>query len=140
MRAAASASPKRAAGGDWQQIVSAAPTSYDPLTGAAVFDGSTVWRGTFTGITHYTARGQLDPITGDFHGTLRETFAGRASNGARGTLEFDETIDAIASMVKIDARIVDGSRGFAGADGRLRFEGTANAATGGGTYSGWWRL
>lgn len=134
-----------AVSGTWQTIVpvviaSYQPSSPDPTTGTYQGADSTLWQGTWTGVTHYAIRGTANLVSGAGSGTLQETFAGRSSGDGNGTLSFDETytLDAAGHIV-IEARIVDATGDFTGARGRLTFDGTeVGAVTGSGTYRGRW--
>lgn len=131
--------------GTWQEIVPVSMTSYtpsagDPLTGHYQGVGSTLWQGTWTGVTHYTMTGTANLVSGAGSGTLQETFAGRASDGGTGTLDFAESYTiAPDGSLSIQARIVGGTGDFAGAHGSVTFLGHQyGVATGNGTYSGRW--
>jgi hypothetical protein len=50
--------------GSWQQLVNCLFTHYNPLTHAMGCEGSTLWRGTWTGITRYHVEGMYDLLTG----------------------------------------------------------------------------
>jgi hypothetical protein len=134
---AAGAEPVR---GTWQQLVNCAFTHYDPTTRAMGCEGSTLWSGTWNGITHYHVEGTYDPLTGDSSGTLHETFYGADRGGRHGTMTFTEryTLVGATSTIHIDTRMTDATGGFAGARGALSFDGTDNILTGRGTYSGEW--
>lgn len=127
--------------GSWTSLVNCAVTSYDPISKRITCTGSTLWQGTWNGVTEYVLTGTYDPVTGDARGTLRETFRGSASDGSEGTLSFYETLtlDGATSQIHIDAHLVDGSGGFTGAHGEVTFDGIDNPATGNGTYAGWWQ-
>jgi len=128
--------------GNWTQLVNCAITSYNPLTKQATCVGSSMWTGTWTGLTHYVFQGTLDLITGDAQGTLSETFSGTSSSGGTGTLQFQESLTLVGatSTLHIDATLTSGTGDFSGARGSVAFDGTDNLATGFGTYAGWWQL
>jgi hypothetical protein len=136
------AAERVAVSGNWMSIVNCAFTSYDPLTGHMTCVGSTLWTGGLTGVTRYDVTGTYDVLTGNSQGTLHEIFRGHDTAGRRGTITFDEqyVLDGAASKIHIDAAAVAGTGGFAGARGRMTFDGTDNPATGFGTYVGTLRL
>jgi hypothetical protein len=143
LAAAASGPPAAVAEGvegSWQQLVNCAFTHYDPATHAMGCDGSTLWRGTWTGVTHYRVAGTYDLLTGDSSGTFHETFYGHDARGRRGTLSFNDryTITGATSTIHIVGAITGGTGGFVGARGTVRFDGTDNVLTGSGRYSGDW--
>lgn len=139
--AAARAPRKQAVHGHWQTLVACVLTSYDPATKRGSCDGSTLWRGTWTGVTHYTVRGFFDLVTGDASGTIDETFVGTADDGGSGTLRFHErfTLDGATSALHIDAWLLGGAGSFAGSRGFVTFDGRENLVTGRGTYAGTWK-
>jgi hypothetical protein len=126
--------------GSWQQLANCLFTHYDPLGGGFGCEGSSVWQGTWTGVTVYHAEGTYDVLSGDSAGRLQETFRGHDVDGRRGTISFDESYVLVGStsMIHIDARIAGATGGFAGARGAVTFDGTDNVATGFGTYAGRW--
>ena len=140
--ATAEAPPARAepVRGSWGSLVNCLFTNYNPMTGDMRCEGSTLWRGTWTGITHYHVEGTYDVLTGDSAGTLRETFYGSDSTGRRGTLSFAERykLDGAASRIHITAEITGGTGELRDARGVATFDGTNNVAAGYGTYSGEW--
>lgn len=134
-----------AVSGTWQEVVPVSMTSYtpsagDPLNGQYQGVGSTLWQGTWTGVTHYTMQGTANLVTGAGSGTLQETFVGRSTDGGTGTLDFSESYTvAVDGTISIQARIVGGTGDFAGARGSVDFLGHQyGVATGNGTYSGRW--
>jgi hypothetical protein len=137
---AARASHEQPVHGDWQTLVACVMTRYDPATGRGSCDGSTLWRGTWTGVTHYTVRGFFDLVTGDASGTIGETFVGMSDDGGSGTLRFNErfTLDGATSALHIDAWLLGGTGSFAGSRGFVTFDGQENAVFGSGTYAGTW--
>jgi hypothetical protein len=147
-----SQSPAHAAGrtrelasGSWVSLVPVAVTSYqpssaDPLVGTFRGVGSTLWQGTFAGITEYTIGGQVDLLTGAGSGWIHERFSGRSSGGEVGTITFDEryTLDA-TGHIEIRAVVSSGTGDFADASGRLTFDGTSTSvASASGSYGGSW--
>lgn len=126
--------------GQWQQVVNCLFTHYDPTTHAMGCEGSTLWHGTWSGITHYHVEGTYDLLTGDSSGTLHETFYGYDRAGRRGTMTFSEhyTIVGATSALHIAAQITAATGDFAGARGAATFDGSDNLATGSGTYAGEW--
>jgi hypothetical protein len=132
--------------GTWQTIIPASLTSYhpsagDPTTGTYTGVGTTLWRGTWTGVTEYKIQGTANLITAAGSGTLQETFVGRAAGGGRGTLRFVETYTLDETgHVEIRCKITGGSGAFAGSRGSATFVGTElSVATGHGSYSGLWQ-
>jgi hypothetical protein len=124
--------------GRWNGLVSCALTSYDPITHHFVCQGSTLWTGALEGVTYYTISGTINLLTSDSSGTIDEDFVGQGL-GRTGTLHFAETftLDGKTSHIRIDATVVDGTRGFGGTTGHLVFVGTEiSAADGYGTYAG----
>jgi hypothetical protein len=138
--AGAQAAPRAAVHGSWMSLVNCAATGYDPVSKRLTCVGSTLWQGTWNGVTDYVGTATYDALSGDASGTLTETFHGRASDGGRGTLTFFETftIDGATSALHIDAQLLDGSGDFTGARGEVSFDGVDNIAAGNGTYAGWW--
>jgi hypothetical protein len=128
----------------WTEIVPCAPTSFEVSSNATTCIGSTLWTGTWTGVTTYTFDGEIDLITGAGHGTLDETFVGQDDTGRSGTLHLDETVVLVptgvpdTAAISIDMTITGGTDDFAGARGHAVAVGIANLATGGGTFSGRW--
>jgi len=55
------------------------PSSSDPTTGTYTGVGATLWKGTWTGVTHYTISGTANLVTGAGSGELTETFIGQAA-------------------------------------------------------------
>jgi hypothetical protein len=144
--------PVRAAGttdapasGAWVSLVPVAITRYgpsaaNPLVGTFRGVGSTLWRGTFIGITDYTIGGSIDLLTSAGSGWIHERFSGRSSGGDVGTITFDEryTLD-VTGHIHIDAVVVSGTGDFAHASGRLTFDGTSvSAVYASGSYAGSW--
>lgn len=132
--------------GTWQTLVPVTLTSYqpsasDPTTGTYTGVGSTLWQGTWTGVTHYSISGTANLVTGAGSGTLTETFIGRATDAGQGTLDFTETYTLdTAGHLLIRARIIGGTGDFHNAKGAVRFEGMEiGIVTGNGTYSGRWK-
>lgn len=131
--------------GQWQTLVPVTLTSYspstgDPTTGQYEGVGSTLWRGTWTGITTYTIRGNANLVTGAGSGSLTETFVGRSVAGGTGTITFTETytLDS-GGHLRIQARIVGATGDFVRAHGVVTFVGTElGVVTGSGTYNGNW--
>jgi len=140
--AAQSASPVV---GTWQTIVPATITSYqpsasDPTTGTYQGMGSTLWQGTWSGVTYYAIQGTANLVNGAGSGTLRETFVGRSSSGRTGTITFAETyvLDS-GGHAEIRARVVDATGQFTGDHGSVTFVGTMlGVVTGSGIYRGTW--
>jgi hypothetical protein len=132
--------------GTWQEVVPVLTTAYaptsptDPTTGTFDGVGSSLWRGTWNGVTHYTATGTANLVTGAGSGTLDETFVGRSADGGTGTLTFAETFTITdTGAITINARIVKGTQDFIGSKGQVMFTGTQlGAVSGGGSYSGVW--
>lgn len=142
---AVAAPAQHAVSGTWQEIVPVSMTSYtpsagDPLTGQYQGIGSTLWQGTWTGVTHYTMQGTANLVTGAGSGTLQETFVGRSADGGTGTLDFSESYTlTVDGTLSIQARIVGGTGDFARAHGSVAFLGHQyGVATGNGAYSGRW--
>jgi hypothetical protein len=127
--------------GTWTQLVNCAITSYNLATKQATCVGSSVWTGTWTGVTHYSFHGSLDLLAGDAQGTVDETFSGRSADGGTGTLCFHEwlTLTGATSTLYIRAALLSGTGDFTGSTGNATFTGTDNVATGFGTYAGWWQ-
>jgi hypothetical protein len=116
------------------------PSATDPTTGSYEGVGSTLWQGTWTGLTHYAIQGTANLVTGAGSGSLTETFVGRSSDGRRGTIRLGETyvLDA-AGHLRIRARVTDATGQFIGGRGSMTFDGTmVGIATGSGTYRGRW--
>ncbi len=125
--------------GHWANPAPCVFTEYNPLAGDFVCTGSSVWHGSFSGVTTFEARGKMDLVTGDMDGTVKETFVGTAEDGTRGTLEFHETFTIRASEIRIEADIVRGTRGFEGSRGHMTFTGLYPVVGGAGDYTGEWR-
>jgi hypothetical protein len=142
---AASAGPGLNVTGTWQTIVPVTMSSYtpsaaDPTTGSYQGVGSTLWQGTWSGLTDYTIRGTANLVTGAGAGSITETFAGRSSDGKSGTIRFGETyaLDATGHL-RIRARVLDATGQFTGGHGSVTFVGTmVGIATGSGSYRGRW--
>lgn len=143
---ARAAAPEMASG-TWQTIVPVVLTHYqprmltNPTRGTYTGLGSTLWQGTWTGVTHYTIGGTADLVTGAGSGTIDETFTGRSADGGTGTLHFTETyvLDASGSII-IDATIVGATGDFLGSRGQVVFTGTENGVVeGSGRYRGSWQ-
>jgi hypothetical protein len=141
----ASARPAASVAGSWQTVVPVSETSYqpsaaDPTTGTYTGVGSTVWQGTWAGVTHYAAHGTANLVTGAGSGTLQETFVGRSSDGGTGTIDFTETyVLDDGGHISIRARIVHATGDFAGSKGIVAFDGTeVGVVTGSGSYHGRW--
>jgi hypothetical protein len=126
--------------GGWQSVINCIPTGYDPATHKLDCVGSTLWTGTWTGVTAYHILGTFDLLSGSGSGTIRETFVGTSDDGGRGTLEWVErfVVNGATQAIRINARLVDGTADFVGATGRATFVGKSNAVTGSGTYTGHW--
>lgn len=131
--------------GTWQAllpdvITSFEPSGADPTKGAFTAVGSTLWNGSWTGVTTYTVRGTIDLVTNANSGTLAETFTGGSSAAGSGTIDLTETflLDATGHLT-IRTSIVAGSGDFQGSHGRVDFDGhMISIATGSGTYNGRW--
>lgn len=134
--APAQAAPQERLVGRWVGAVPCVPTAIPSVTGSTTCAGSTTWIGGLTGQTHYTYRGTVDLVTGAGRGSIDETFVGRDQAGRVGTLRFAETVVALPTgipdtgSVSIDAVLVDGTGDFAGAAGRLSFNGLINVIAG----------
>lgn len=116
----------------------AAPHPDDPTHADLTCDGSSVWTGTWTGVTEFAVTGEGDVVSNDYSGRLSELFIGTAA-GRRGSLLFHETFRVASGRIRIVAKIVSGSGGFAGSTGTVVFSGTITPATNGfGTYEGHW--
>jgi hypothetical protein len=141
----ASAQPASNVAGTWQAIVPILTTTYqpsptDPTTGSYEGVGSSLWQGTWTGVTYYTSRGTLNVASGAGSGAFDETFAGRSTDGGTGTITFTwtYTVDPHGHIL-FWGRIIDASGDFTGARGTLTAEGTVlGAVSGNGTYHGHW--
>lgn len=129
----------RPATGTWQQLVNCAITGYDLTSKHLTCIGSSLWTGTFSGVTTYTVDATYDLLTGDGHGTIDETFHGRAGD-RHGSLRFLETFTATGATqaMHIDARSVSGTGDLARSRVALVFDGVDNIVTGHGTYAGRW--
>lgn len=137
--APAQAAAREPVSGNWQQLISAVPLSYNPFTHAIDFVGSSLWTGTWTGVTYYRVKGTFDLLTGQGVGDLTETFTGCSADGGHGRLSFVEHLTVgPGGVTHIDTRLVHGTGDFAGTTGAVTFDGTANTVSGSGTYSGWW--
>lgn len=131
--------------GTWQTVVPVVLTSYkpsspDPTTGTFSGVGSTLWQGTWTGLTHYKISGTANLITGAGSGTIQETFTGRSSDGRIGTMSFAETYSLdTTGQLSIQATITNATGELAGEHGVVAFTGKElGAIVGNGTYSGHW--
>lgn len=126
--------------GTWQQLINCAPTSFDAQSKQLTCIGKSLWSGTWSGTTAYTFQGTYDLVTGNSKGTIHEVFTGKASDGTSGTLTFIEhsTINGANNRMHIDAAIVAATGGFTGSTAHVTFDGTDNALTGSGTYTGVW--
>lgn len=126
--------------GNWFNPLPCVFTSLDAATGTFSCTGSSVWKGTWTGVTVFNVTGTLDPATGDSWGTVEEMFVGSADDGTTGTMRFAETytVDGATFEIYVDIDIVDATDGFAGAQGSAVFQGLYPMAGGGGWYHGEW--
>jgi hypothetical protein len=126
--------------GTWQQLVNCAPTDYDPVTGRIHCLGSSMWQGTWTGVTNFEFDGTYDINTGDTQGTARETFHGQASDGTSGDLYVLNHIvaDGETDQFRDEVDILGGTDGFAGSKGHVLFTGRIDETSGGGEYRGKW--
>lgn len=143
----ASATSDRDVEGRWVGLVPCVPTTPESVTTNHVTcTGSTTWAGTWTGVTSYTIDGTFDAFTGAADATVDETFVGRDDQGRVGTLRFAEHLVGTPTgipdtqVLHIDACIIDATGDFAGASGRVSFDGVANLAGGTGTFDGTWKL
>ena len=102
--------------------------------------GASSWRGTWTGLTRYTADGAVNAITGDAHGTVVETFRGRTRDGRSGTLRFDERFAVHGATHRVHRvfEVVGSSGAFARWRGSGVFDGVVAGPAATGTYSGRW--
>ena len=103
---------------------------------------STIWLGGWTGVTHAIAKGTFNLVTGDSTGTISETFYGMATaDRSVGTLKFSEVyrLDGATSTIHIVATMVAATGDFAGATGRVVFDGVELLGLQGqGGYAGTW--
>jgi len=99
-----------------------------------------VWTGGWSGATDFLilARGNL--VTDNIKGSVVEVFVGSGAKGA-GTMTFREKFVLAKGHIRIRARIVEATGGFAGSTGHAVFVGTVTPATNGlGTYRARWHL
>jgi hypothetical protein len=116
-------------------------TAYNPKTGGFSGYGSSMWTGTWTGVTYWTIKGTVNLLTGDSSGTLDETFIGHSADGGTGTLHFLETytVKGATGAFHDDATLVGGSGDFARSRGKVTFDGLdLPTGQGEGTYNGTW--
>jgi hypothetical protein len=127
--------------GDWVDAAPCIPASFDPATGRFSATCSSIWTGTWIGVTKAQLDGTTNLLTGDTTGTIDETFIGRSDDGGTGTLRLRETleVDGNSSTLVIDATIVQGTGDFRGSRGHVTFTGlVAPDGQGAGMYSGRW--
>jgi hypothetical protein len=132
-------------GGKWYNAgpctpVAVVPDAKHPLYADVTCVGSSVWTGTWLGVTDFTVTGRVNLVTSATTGTLVEVFVGKAGS-RRGTMRFRETIrvDGTTRALRIVADLVSGTGGFARARAHVVFTGIITLATNGyGTYSGTW--
>jgi hypothetical protein len=130
-------------GGSWVGLANCVFTSFDPATGDFVCIGSTSWEGSWTGITHYDLTGNFNPVTGDWHGTITETFTGTSlADKSTGSLNLQGslTVEGATQAVHVEEDIIDGDgdRSFRCSSGHATFDGLADAVGGMGGYHGSW--
>jgi hypothetical protein len=143
--AAATARTEEAQGG-WIEALpcpytALAPAAGLPTTVSWTCPAGTLWDGTWTGHTHFIAKGATDLVSGDGTGTLDETFVGTApADHSKGSLHLlgDWVMDGASSTIRIHETIVDATGQFAGAKGQVTFEGLLGGNLGHGGYHGWW--
>ncbi|MDX6285028.1 MAG: hypothetical protein QOG53_513 [Frankiales bacterium] len=131
--------------GKWYNAGPCTPTSVVPDPGHPAYAditcvGSSVWTGTWQGITDFTVTARYNLVTSAGDGTLVEIFVGRAGN-RRGTMTFHETVhvDGNTHALRIVAELVSGTGGFANSHAHVVFTGRITSATNGfGTYNGTW--
>jgi hypothetical protein len=144
--AAAAAAPSRTAvTGSWVDDVPCTPTDvhpnpFHPTTLKGRCTGSSVWSGSFDGVTHYTTHGTTDLVTGDSRARIKETFIGVDSATDKvGTLHLKGTVvqDGSTLTMVVKERVTGGTGAFAKAHGHLRYEGVDTSLVGGaGGYRG----
>jgi hypothetical protein len=138
-----SASASTTVSGRWVQTVPCLGISFPISGGWRGFHcaGAASWRGTWTGSSRYTADGAVNTTTGDAHGTIVETFRGRARDGRSGMLRFDErfVVNGATHRVHRVFEVVGSGGGFARWRGAGALDGVAAGPVATGTYTGKWR-
>jgi hypothetical protein len=123
-------------------FTSLTPSSSDPTQDAFSCVSGTVWDGSWTGQTMYTAQGTINLLTGDARGTLDETFYGVSTlDQTTGTLHFLERffVQGATDTIHIDLKLTGGTGDWVGSRGTATFDGVqASGVAGHGGYSGTW--
>jgi hypothetical protein len=132
-----------AVAGHWYNAGPCVPTGAVPDPnhlgeGTISCDGSSLWTGTWSGVTDFALLAHGNLVTDNVTGSITELFVGASGKGA-GTMTFYETFSLANGHIRIDTRIVGSTGQFAGSSGRVVFTGTVTPATNGfGTYHGRW--
>ena len=123
-------------------FTSVATTPHHPAQLKFTLVGGSVWDGSFTGHTLYTASGTFDVISGDVRGTIDERLIGiDTATRKRGILHVVGTfaVDGATDGLIVSERIVGGAGVFAGSSGWLEFDAfILPTSTGYGGYHGVW--
>lgn len=104
--------------------------------------GGSVWDGSFTGETYYTAEGTLDVVSGDAAGTIDERLVGVVTaTHRRGVLHVAGTfrVDGATDALIVRETILGGTGPFTRSKGWLEFDAfILPTSTGYGGYHGVW--
>jgi hypothetical protein len=131
--------------GRWYNAGPCVPTGLVPDPkhlgyGTVTCDGSSVWTGAWNGVTDFAILARGNIVTDDIKGSVDELFVGSSAKGS-GTMTFHEKFALAKGHIRISARIIKATGGFAGARGHVIFVGTVTPATNGfGTYHGRWHV
>ena len=146
LHVAAASSGRQSVQGGWVGELPCAVTSVRPAPGLttarATCVSGTTWDGAWTGHTRYVVSGTFHLLSGDFNGSIDETFTGVATaDRSFGTLHLlgSITVYGATNTIVIDERIVGGTQNFTGTTGRVVFVGVQySGVVGHGGYSGYW--
>jgi hypothetical protein len=131
--------------GHWYNAGPCVPTGLVPDPkhlgeGTITCAGSSLWTGTWNGVTDFALLAHGNIVTDNLRGSIDELFIGASAKG-NGTMTFHERFVLAKGRLRIKAKIVEATGGFAGATGHVIFVGTVTPATNGfGTYHGRWHL
>jgi len=118
------------------------PNPRHPGRVAFTLVGGSVWDGSFTGHTYYTASGTYDLVSGDVSGTVDERLIGVVTaTRRRGILHVAGTfrLDGSTNALIVSETILGGAGAFAGSRGWLEFDAfILPTSTGYGGYHGEW--
>jgi len=93
---------------------------YDPLTGKFDCEGIAQFSGGWRGSSRFRARGIIDPLSNDAHGSIDDLLDVQSQDGA-GKLRLvgQFTVNRMAGVIVIRSRIVSGDGDFKHAQGRI---------------------